>query len=223
MLFGTPATWFLPAWVVASSTTNNSKVEREASYTSLIDRLVNRSAFRAESTMLSSNNSVLLESLRAFTYNPSFMSQGTSKRLKLMNSMGFALELMLGWLLRLYNQRLFSFPIVSLSLWALRCQVTRPFWTALQKQRLLYSRDWTEDLALDVGKRVEAKENYPSWGSRKVAMGAGDNLLIKFQTNFEGCRDEGDGNRAYLFINWFVLLLAASTIPADFNPMAGRY
>lgn len=219
---GTAATWNLPAWMQASGDANAPEADRAVAYNDLVNRIVERQLFEAESTVLTDNNPWLRRSLGTFTNNRYFVNQGPEKRLKIIDSAAFAFELMIAWLLRLYNRHYFVFPIVILSLWMLRSHMPRPCWTPLQKLGLLYSQEWTETLALDVGERVCNRARYPAWASKKVVMGAGDNLMIKFQTNFEGLRQEGEGNYAYLFINWFVLLLAASSIPEDYDPRSGR-
>ena len=77
--FGMPE-WMLPRWTVASGNSHSSKEDRDASYNSLLDRLLSPSKFKAQSMMLSVNNLVLLESLRAFTVNPT-AAQGTAAEL----------------------------------------------------------------------------------------------------------------------------------------------
>ena len=196
------------------------KVRDEAS-DELIDRLVDGVKCAEESIILSQNNRALETYLRSLTMNQYFVGCNASKRLKIIDKYRFTFELMIGWLIRLYNEKLGVFPCCVLSLWALRCRVPGPFWEVLQKMRLLYCKGYTRGLALDVGKRIESPENFPSWASRKIIAGVGDNCLIKFSCNYEGCKEDGDGSFPYLFINWISLPVPAECVPPEYNPTEG--
>ena len=211
----------IPSWTIDSGDLNAEQCVRDDGYERLIDRLVHEEEFREESLMLTSHNKTLVEMLRSFMFNPWYCHQKSWKRAEIAKKTAFTLELMVGWIVRLYNSKMHVFPIVVLSFWALRCSVPKLFWNACRKVKLLYSRDKTEAIALDVGRRVQHPTNYPTWASRKVVMGAGDNCLIKFNTSYEGCRDDGDGRHSYLFINWFTRPVRAINVPDEYDPTKG--
>ena len=123
----------LPVWIIASGNANATQAARNLSYSSLIDRLIDPVQFTAESRMLSNLNPSLTQSLRSFTYNSYFVGLNAAARAARIEASFFTYELMIGWLVRNYNVHLYVFPIVVLSLWALRSHVPAPFWQVLQK------------------------------------------------------------------------------------------
>ena len=76
----------------------------------------------------------------------------------------------------------------------------------------------TENIAFDLGKKVQEVRSFPTEASRKVILCVFDNCLIPFRTSFEGSRGSGDGSWHYLFINWFSVPLQAMDVPLDFDP-----
>ena len=134
--------------------------------------------------------------------------------------MRFAYELLIGWLVRLHNNKSWVLPIVVLSIWFWKSRASRGIWAVGSRYRFLYSKKTVELLLTDLGKRVEDIGSYPPWASRSVALCVCDNCLVKFSTNYEGCRDNGDGSWDYLFVNWFLRPSAVSHITAEnFNPI----
>ena len=105
----------------------------------------------------------------------------------------FAFELMIGWMVRIYNQFALVFPVILLSLMALKCRIPKLFWSVLSRVRLLYDEKFTKQLALDLGQRIQLPRNYPGNASRLIGIGTFDNCLMKFLTSYEGVRSGGDG------------------------------
>ena len=126
----------------------------------------------------------------------------------------FAFELMIGWMVRIYNQFALVFPVILLSLMALKCRIPKLFWSVLSRVRLLYDEKFTKQLALDLGQRIQLPRNYPGNASRLIGIGTFDNCLMKFLTSYEGVRSGGDGNVNYNFVNWFTSPVHEDDIPA---------
>lgn len=72
---------------------------------------------------------------------------------------------------------------------------------------LLHDKNITDMIASDLGNRVL---RYPQLGSRKVSLSVMDNCLVRFDTSFEGVREDGDGSQVSNMVNWLT-----STIPAS--------
>ena len=70
--------------------------------------------------------------LTAMTFNAFFVSQSVVKRRELVANMEFAFELMIGWIVRLYNGKCWVLPIVVLSLWFWRCEAPQGIWGCVQ-------------------------------------------------------------------------------------------
>lgn len=87
--------------------------------------------------------------------------------------------------------------------------------------RLLYSKDVTEKLGISVGERVQRLEWFPKSASLSVVIAFGDNCLLNFQTSYEGCKDDGDGNFLYQTINWQVRPVPSHQVPAEYDPTQG--
>ena len=62
--------------------------------------------------------------------------------------------MLLAVMLRQRNYKMNHFLPACLSLIALRCRVPVLFWTLLSEQGILYSRNWTKDIALELGKQL---------------------------------------------------------------------
>ena len=172
---------------------------------------------------LSHLNPWLLKLLVTMCFNAYFCSQSEARRAEMQGQMAFSFELIIGWLLRLFNQKCWVLPIIVLSLWFLRCKAPRGVWDVGSKFRLLYSKRTTEMIAIDLGNKIQQPCYYPTWASRKVALCVFDNCLVKFGTSYEGARNMGDGSWHYLFINWFLKPMRSIDVPSDFDPNeAGR-
>jgi hypothetical protein len=161
--------------------------------------------------------------LTAVTFNPTFCRLPEDQRVARMASVRFVFELMIGWLARLFNGRCLVLPIVVLSLWAWKCIVSKPFWNLLCNWRLLYSKEFTETVATDLGLRLQRPRNYSKSASPKVSLAVFDNCLCKFPTSYEGIREDGDGSTSYLFINWFLAPIDSADVPVDFDPDEGKH
>ena len=206
---------------IATSTTANAEVPQmstsEAAYDELLTILESPCN---EGISLVSLNRLIYALLCAITANIYFCRQDEATRIAMKAQMRFAYELLIGWLVRLHNGKGWVLPIVVLSIWFWKSRATRGVWAVGSRYRLLYSKRTVELLLTDLGKRIQDIGSYPPWASRSVALCVCDNCLVKFSTNYEGCRDNGDGSWDYLFINWFLRPIAASHVTAEnFNPM----
>ena len=92
------------------------------------------------------------------------------------------IELLLAVMLRQRHYQMNHFLPACLSLIALRCRVPVLFWTLLSEQGILYSRNWTKDIALELGKQLMPMNPIPG------AVGAHtifDNLAKYKRTNMQ--------------------------------------
>jgi hypothetical protein len=71
-----------------------------------------------------------------------------------------------------------------------------------------------------VEKKQLSDENGKASG--QVILAVFDNCLINFKTSYEGIRDNGDGSRAYLFINWLVAFIDKTDVLQDYDPTAAN-
>ena len=173
-----------------------------------------------EKISLVSLNRLIYALLCAITANIYFCRQDEATRIAMKAQMRFAYELLIGWLVRLHNNKSWVLPIVVLSIWFWKSRASRGIWAVGSRYRFLYSKRTVELLLTDLGKRVQDIGSYPPWASRSVALCVCDNCLVKFSTNYEGCRDNGDGSWDYLFVNWFLRPIATSHVTAEnFNPI----
>jgi hypothetical protein len=203
------------------STTANAEVPQmntsEAAYDELLTILESPCN---EGISLVSLNRLIYALLCAITANIYFCRQDEATRIEMRAQMRFAYELLIGWLVRLNNGKCWVLPVVVLSIWLWKSRASRGVWAVGSRYRFLYSKGTVELLLTDLGKRVQDIGSYPPWASRSVALCVCDNCLVKFSTNYEGCRDNGDGSWDYLFINWFLRPIAASHVTAEnFNPI----
>ena len=221
-------TWYVPAFtadsmqagslmhVTQESLSDGSNGAYEAMLDSITDD--NADSFECAIHALTESNRWLYTILMALTFNAWFCAQSEYERVRRQEALRFIFELIMGWLIRLYNTRCWVLPNVILSLWALRSKVPTPFWDLLTRWRLLYSKDTTTTIATDLGLRVQRPCFYPDTASRVVAISVGDNCLCKFPTSFEGIRADGDGTQNYLFINWLLAPVAYEDVPAEVDP-----
>ena len=166
-------------------------------------------------------NVFLYTVLTALTFSAFFTSRSDFERREILDKKEFAFELIIGWIVRLYNGKCWVLPIVILSLWLLHSVATKAIWGIGSNLRLLYSKQVTERIAVDLGNRVQSPGNFPIWASRKMILCVFHNCLVKFSTSYEGCKALGDGNYNYLFINFFTRPIPIADVPPDFDPSAG--
>jgi len=50
------------------------------------------------------------------------------------------------------------------------------------------TKETTENIALDIGNRVQSPFYFPEWASRRIAIAVFDNCLVKFDTSYDGVR-----------------------------------
>lgn len=215
-----------PATVSDATNTTGAAAEEEdgtsasgGAYEVLLDTL---SAPHGEVPSLVKTNHWLYGVLCALTFSAYFVSQSEARRRELMDKKTFAFEMIIGWVVRLYNGKCWVLPIVLLSLWFLHSRATKGIWRVGGKLRILYAKETTERIAFDLGNRIQRPGYYPPWASRKIALCVFDNCLVKFNTSYEGSREMGDGSWSYLFINWFVRPISLIDVPSDFDPAAGN-
>ena len=97
-------------------------------------------------------------------------------------------------------------------------RIPKPFWSFLSRSRLLCTLETIENIALDLGNRVQSPFHFPEWASRRIAIAVFDNCLVKFDTSYEGVRADGDGSRQYPFINWLSSYIHQDDVPTIIDP-----
>lgn len=167
-------------------------------------------------------NPILYRILTLLTLNTYYLSQPQAKRDDMQQRVRFAFELIIGWIVRLWNVKCWVLPIVVLSLFFLRHNASRSIWAAGSRFRFLYDIKTAKLIATDLGRKVQMPGYFT--GSKKVVLCVFDNLLVRFNRSYEGCRsrDDGDGSWAYLFITWLLRPIPDSLIPAEFDPAEGN-
>ena len=88
------------------------------------------------------------------------------------------LELSISLLARTLTKNITPYFIVCLSLLALKCRVPDEFWSVLSGLRVLFSKGWTRELALELGTAIEHPTSYPATASLVVGKAVYDNLLL---------------------------------------------
>jgi hypothetical protein len=129
-------------------------VQRDAPYNETIRRLQSED-YSEHMGAMGVMNPGLFAFLRSFTLNGAYIRaarRGAADARNIMRS--FVLNFMIGWLVRLFDQRIFVFSHVVLSLMALRCRVPKMFWGVLAANRILYSYDTALMFATDMGNLV---------------------------------------------------------------------
>mmetsp|Transcript_37563 Transcript_37563/g.48586 ORF Transcript_37563/g.48586 Transcript_37563/m.48586 type:complete len:238 (-) Transcript_37563:995-1708(-) len=152
-----------------------------------------------------------------------FSNLSSNERMIKKDEKKFKFEFLIGWLIRLYNERCWVLPLVFLSIWAWKSKVSKPFWRFCTKIKLLYTVETIEMILTDLGLRLSTKKvllEDESKASGKVILAVFDNCLVNFKTSYEGIRDNGDGSRAYLFINWLIAFIDKSDVPDAYDPAA---
>ena len=92
------------------------------------------------------------------------------------------IELILAVILRQRQYQTNHFLPACLSLIALRCRVPVLFWTLLSEYGILYSRNFTKDLALKLGKQLMPRNGTPGAVGCHVIF---DNLAKYMRTNMQ--------------------------------------
>jgi hypothetical protein len=214
---GGPSLSFL-GWVVPSftkdsmiyGTENENRQEiGNSAYEQLLDRLCDDGIVNQEYS-LTGLNFYLYEFLHLITVNPWFSNLSFNERLMKKQENEFKFEFLIGWLIRLFNERCWVLPLVFLSIWSWKSKVPKPFWRFCTKIKLLYTLETIEMILTDLGLRLSTKKvllEDESKASGKVILAVFDNCLINFKTSYEGIRDHGDGSRASLFIYWLIAFI----------------
>ena len=208
--------------IITGDRLHTTQLQRDAAYLHLIDIVINGDRYLPATTCFSTFNAHFYGFLQSFTINPWFARKSAIEQEIENERLRFNFDLMIAWITRLYNMHGYVFPIVLLSLWALKCDVNKPFWIAMQKRLLLYNKDVTTTLALDVARMVNWVMNmipstFSKFCSKDIVTVCFDNCQIYWKSKFEGCRVDGGGNFFYIFITWFVCTIYSSTIPATYN------
>ena len=110
------------------------------------------------------------------------------------------IELLLAVMLRQRNYQMNHFLPACLSLIALRCRVPVLFWTLLSEQGILYSRNWTLDIALELGKQLMPMNPIPgALGCHTIF----DNLAKYKRTNMQHIHRENEmlESNQWTFVN----------------------
>ena len=197
-----------PCYTTASMSAE--KDLRDEAYIDMLKLMINPGVHQNQTAFYTRTNSKLYKILSALTFSRWFCRQGAAKQQDIMDRRRFVFEFMIGWLVRWYNKNALVFPMLCLSLLALRCHLSTMFWNALLHLRLLYSKDFTQRLALDMGDRLQLLDLQRSKNREcdRVAIATFDNCLLRFDTSYEGVsHDERDGNSQYMLINWNYMLI----------------
>jgi len=194
--------WNVPKFTADSmqyGATASSSEHTDQAYISLLDELAsNDGGNDVNVNLFTSNNQRVYDMLRGLTCNTSYFRLHPSARAQRDAQYLLAFEVIMAWLFRLLSGRCWVLTIVMLSLWAWKSRVPKPFWGLLSRLRLLYTKATTEMIAKDLGYRALRQDRR---SSGKVSLSVMDNCLVNFNTSFEG--RQGEGNWAYLMVNWF--------------------
>jgi hypothetical protein len=180
----------------------NPLESREPNFEELLDRLEDRSSLSSNFFGLLDLNHHVYRFLRGFTITGRYSRMVESEQEKREAALKAPFAIMIACLARLFNKDLYVFPIVALSLLALKCRVSAPFWAVLLKLRVLYDQRFAIRVATALGLR--ARDVWPRGSSRKVAISVGDNCMYKIRTNFEHALDEFTQCN-YETINWMLV------------------
>lgn len=186
-------------------------VQRDAPYNETIRRLQSED-YSEHMGAMGVMNPGLFAFLRSFTLNGAYIRaarRGAADARNIMRS--FVLNFMIGWLVRLFDQRIFVFSHVVLSLMALRCRVPKMFWGVLSANRILYSYDTALMFATDMGNLVMHAPP-PEDASKYVMLAVYDNCQYKLGTNYEHAVEQRRNDR-YDCCNWFTMYLPNTMDP----------
>ena len=190
------------------------KLDRDTAYDEIVGILVDPDRFLKEAFYYTSMNKKLYEILSSLTFSKWFCKQGAEKRNEVMKVRSFVFELMIAWLVRLHNKQALVFPMLSISLLALKCHIPTLFWMFLLHIRLIYSQNYAKRLALDMGDRLCFNDlmKCKQGTCNQIAVATFDNCLLRFNKFYEGVAADGDGNIIYNLINWNYMLFNNSNI-----------
>jgi hypothetical protein len=132
--------------------------------------LATLAAPRSESQPLVKLNPWIYSVLAAMTFNAYFVARNEPERLRIMSEKEIAFEIMIGWIVRLFNMKCWVLPIVLLSLWFFKCSAAQGIWNVGSHVRILYTKATTELIAFDLGSKVQMPAFFPSLGIPKVGV-----------------------------------------------------
>ena len=132
-------------------------------------------------------NPALVEYLRRWTISYAHYDSSLAERMRRDAANRLNFEVLLSVLLNMLNQQVTPHLVALLSLLALKCRVPKEFWDVLSRVGVLKGRTWTRILATELGQTLAAIP--PVRASRVVAKVAYDNLLLKFNSLYEGTSD----------------------------------
>ena len=98
----------------------NNRSTTLSAYEALLDHLLHLDKFETQQYYYTTHNSKLHQVLSAFTFSRFFCKESADRRTSLIEKRRFAFELMIGWMVRIYNQFALVFPVILLSLMALK-------------------------------------------------------------------------------------------------------
>jgi hypothetical protein len=166
-------------------------------------------AYEAEMGFLASVNAGLVGFFKSYTINYNYRRSRGAERVKHDRLRSSVFSLMVGLLVRLLNYQIWVFPIVVLSLFALRCKVPRMFWDVLSAMRILYSHKHTRVIATDLGELAMDPRSIPAFASTMIMLAVYDNCLHKFGTKYEHVKTERC-NDNYQTCNWLTRWLPST-------------
>ena len=132
-------------------------------------------------------NPALVEYLRRWTISYTYYDSSLAERMRRDAANRLNFEVMLSMLLSMLHPDVTPYLITLMSLLALKCRVANEFWDVLSRVGILKGRTWTRILARELGQTLAAIP--PVRASRVVAKVAYDNLLLKFNSLYEGTSD----------------------------------
>ena len=119
----------------------------------------------------------------------------------------FVFALMIDMLIRLFDNNIWCYSCIVLSLYAVHCVVPVRFWVVMVKCRILYSTRVVYEIARDLGRKVCCV--WPSWASKTIAIAVFDNCAYSIRTNHEHV-DSSRQNLFYQTVNWFYSFVCAT-------------
>ncbi len=114
------------------------------------------------------------------------------------------LEMLLSTALRCRNQSIPPFCTVCLSLRCLKAAVPHSAWDMLQLGRIIFSREWTDGLAMEVGRHLSEWPTETS--SKSIGFAVADNCAYQIKLTFEHADKDGEFLQT---VNWLSVPLTA--------------
>jgi hypothetical protein len=120
-----------------------------------------------------------------------------------MHRRAMRLEFLIGLSMRMRNQTFPAFLCVCISLRCLQCGLPRSLWEILAGLRIIFSYQWTLDLAREIGRICS---RYPSDDgvSRSVGMACADNCAYMVKLTFQHMEKTGEFLQT---VNWYSMPL----------------